>query len=67
MAACNSTMCMLNLLKGFLLQYNPYLNKMGLRFACLCPAFTATDILNPMGTLYPNDAKKFIQMLGINE
>ncbi|KAK7115818.1 15-hydroxyprostaglandin dehydrogenase [NAD(+)]-like [Littorina saxatilis] len=47
--------------------YNPYVKKMGLRFACLCPAFTATDILNPMGTLYPVDAEKITQMIGINE
>jgi hypothetical protein len=40
---------------------------MGVRFACLCPAFTATDILDASGTLYPEDATKTISIIGIQK
>ncbi|XP_025076718.1 15-hydroxyprostaglandin dehydrogenase [NAD(+)]-like [Pomacea canaliculata] len=46
---------------------NPYIAKMGLRFACLCPAFTDTQILCSTITDYPEDAQKIIQQVGINK
>lgn len=46
--------------------FNPYLDKMGLRFACLCPSFTKTEILNKNNTLYPHDANSVIETHGVN-
>ncbi|KAL8566487.1 hypothetical protein ACOMHN_012306 [Nucella lapillus] len=46
---------------------NRYLKKMGLTFACLCPAFTATDILTSQKTLYTEDMQKMLDVIGINE
>ncbi|KAK7503532.1 hypothetical protein BaRGS_00005071 [Batillaria attramentaria] len=46
--------------------FNPHIEKMGLRFAVLCPSFTKTDILNSMDALYIDDAHKLVAQLGIN-
>lgn len=46
--------------------FNPRVQKMGIRFACLCPAFTATRMLDGVNTMFPEDARKMIEMVGIN-
>ncbi|KAK7503537.1 hypothetical protein BaRGS_00005076 [Batillaria attramentaria] len=47
--------------------FNPHAQKMGIRFACLCPAFTATRLLDGANTILPEEARKMIEMVGINK
>ncbi|XP_076465867.1 15-hydroxyprostaglandin dehydrogenase [NAD(+)]-like [Babylonia areolata] len=47
--------------------HNRYLTKMGLRFACLCPAFTDTEILSSTKVFYPSDMEKMVEKVGIND